>query len=255
MMPLLQVQAPATRVALPVLSRLQDDRKRFAEFISFGQVALLTLIGGLFAVLFAQAGSVVFVMLGPQWTEAVPVFQVLLVAGFFQAATYAVSWVFLAKGLTRTQFVYALVTRPVLAVIIVIGSTWGLLGVAVGYAVGVALAWPVALVWIARTSDAPAGRMFRNGLRTGLVFSAASPLPSLSTVALPDDAHALRLVVGVVAVLGATALAALVWPPFRRDLAAIAGMRRSFRRSSARPATRRRGTTAQPPARPPARLP
>ncbi|WP_081975324.1 lipopolysaccharide biosynthesis protein [Modestobacter caceresii] len=246
MMPLLQVQAPATRVALPVLSRLQDDRKRFAEFISFGQVALLTLIGGLFAVLFAQAESVVFVMLGSQWTEAVPIFRVLLVAGFFQAATYAISWVFLAKGLTRSQFVYALVTRPVLAVIIVVGSAWGLQGVAVGYAIGVALSWPVALLWIARVSDAPAGRMFGNGLRTGLVFSTASALSFLSTMALPDDAHALRLVVGVLAVLGSTGLIALVWPTFRRDLRGIAGMRRSLRRGSGRPATRSPGDADAP---------
>ncbi|MCZ2825591.1 MULTISPECIES: lipopolysaccharide biosynthesis protein [unclassified Modestobacter] len=246
MMPLLQVQAPSTRVALPVLSRLQDDKKRFAEFISFGQVALLTLIGGLFAALFAQAPSVVRVMLGSQWTEAVPIFRVLLVAGFFQAATYATSWVFLAKGLTRSQFVYALVTRPVVAVLIVVGSIWGLQGVAAGYAVGAALVWPVALLWIARISDAPAGRMFRNGLRTGLVFSAASALSYLSTVALPADAHALRLVVGVAAVLAATGLTALVWPTFRRDLRDIAGMRRYFRRGQRRPADRTAGDAEEP---------
>ena len=34
MLPLLQLQAPATRVALPVLSRLQDSRDRFNAFIA-----------------------------------------------------------------------------------------------------------------------------------------------------------------------------------------------------------------------------
>lgn len=236
MMPLLQVQAPSTRVALPVLSRLQDDRRRFAEFISFGQVALLTLIGGLFAVLVAQAPSVVAVMLGSQWTAAVPIFQVLLVAGFFQAATYATYWVFLAQGLTRSQLIYSLVTRPVMVGLIVVGSLWGLQGVAVGYAVGTALSWPVALLWIRRVSDAPAGRMFCNGLRSGIVFGLAAAASWAATFRMPDDAHGLRLIAGAVVVVAAAGLLALLLPAFRRDLVGILRIREHLRRRPARTA-------------------
>ncbi|WP_081788423.1 lipopolysaccharide biosynthesis protein [Candidatus Blastococcus massiliensis] len=236
MMPLLQVQAPSTRVALPVLARLQDDRKRFAEFIGFGQITLLTLIGGVFAVMFAQAHALVAVMLGDQWMEAVPIFRALLVAGFFQAAGYATSWVFLAKGLTREQFRYALTTRPVLAAIIVGGSAWGLQGVAVAYTVGAALLWPTALLWIRWVSDAPVATMFWNGVRTGAVVTVAAALSFASTAAFPADAHAWRLLIGTLAVLVAAVVIALVWPAFRRDLLAIAAMRRYFGSRSRRSA-------------------
>ncbi|WP_167760842.1 lipopolysaccharide biosynthesis protein [Geodermatophilus sp. DF01-2] len=236
MMPLLQVQAPSTRVAIPVLSRLQDERRRFADFLCFGQVVLLTLIGGLFAVLFAQAPDVIHFALGPQWTEAVPLFRILLVAGFFQAASYATYWVFLADGLTRSQLRYALATRPVMAGLIVAGSYWGVHGVAVAYAISAALSWPASLLWIRGASDAPVGRMFRNGLRAGLVFTVAAALSVLSTVPMPADAHLLRLVTGALVVVGATALAAVVLPTFRRDLRDVAALRQHLRRNRGRPA-------------------
>lgn len=67
MMPLLQIQAPSTRVALPVLSRLQDQRERFASFINVGQTALIGVVGFAFAALGAQAPAAVSLFLGPQW--------------------------------------------------------------------------------------------------------------------------------------------------------------------------------------------
>jgi PST family polysaccharide transporter len=233
MMPLLQVQAPSTRVALPVLSRLRGQPSRFAEFLCFGQIVLLTLIGSGFAVLFAQAPAVVFLALGPQWTAVVPIFQVLLVAGFFRAAAYATYWVFLDEGLTRAQFRYALATRPLIVASVVIGSFWGVQGVAVGYTVGAAVAWPVALLWIRKVSEAPAGRMFRNGLRTGVVFSLAAAVSMVSTAGLPADAHVLRLMAGAAAVAGVGLVTALVWPVFRRDLLAIVALRRHLPRTRA----------------------
>ncbi|MBB3676978.1 lipopolysaccharide biosynthesis protein [Modestobacter versicolor] len=217
MMPLLQVQMPSTRVALPVLSRLQDQRERFADFLLFGQVVLLSLIGTVFGVLVAQAPDVVHLALGPQWPEVVPLLRILLVAGFFQAAGYATYWVFLAKGLTRTQFVYALVTRPVVAAMVVAGSVWGLRGVAVAYAAGAALSWPTALLWIRRASDAPVGRMFGNGLRALVVFGTASAVSWLSTRELPADAHVLRLLVGALVLVAVAGLLVLLWPAYRRD--------------------------------------
>ena len=106
-------------------------------------------------------------------------------------------------------------------------------GVAVGYTVGAAVAWPVALLWIRKVSDAPAGRMFRNGLRTGVVFSLAAAVSMVSTAGLPADAHVLRLMVGAGAVAGAGLVTALVWPVFRRDLLAIVALRRHLARTRA----------------------
>jgi O-antigen/teichoic acid export membrane protein len=235
MMPLLQVQAPATRVALPVLSRIQAERRRFADFVCFGQLALLTVVGLPFAVLFAQAPAVVEIALGPQWEESVPLFRVLLVAGFFQAATYAVYWVFLAQGLTGSQLRYALATRPAMALLVVAGSLWGVQGVAVGYTLGIALAWPLALWWIRRVGNGISMRMLRTGLRSGSGFALASGASYLATREMSGADAWLLVAVGTVVVLAVVALLTLL-PPYRRDLVALADLRKHLSRRPRRPA-------------------
>lgn len=231
MMPLLQVQAPSTRVALPVLARLRDDRARFAEFLLLGQVALLTIVGTAFAVLFAQAPAAVAVALGPGWTEAVPLFRILLVAGFCQAATYAVNWVFLASGRTRSQLRYALATRPALAAVVVAGSAWGVQGVAVAYAAGLALCWPVALLWIRRATDAPVGAMLGNGLRVGALAVAVGAGAWAAGLPVAAGPAGVQLLAGAVGGVAALTAVGLLWPAVRRDLRAVAGLRRHLRRA------------------------
>ncbi|MGI9822604.1 lipopolysaccharide biosynthesis protein [Agromyces sp. Marseille-Q5079] len=238
MLPLTQLNAPSTRVALPVLSRLQDQRDRFNAFISFGQSILLMAVSFTFAFLGAQASSVVELALGRQWLEVVPLFQVLLVAGFFQASSYAVYWVMLSKGLARANLHYALATRPAMILLIILGANWGVGGVAVAYTTAIVLIWPVGLIWISRVSDAPAKVMFLNGVRMLLVFGLGAGVSWASTLALPVDALVLRLVVGLSSLIGWVVLVALIWPRFRADLITLAQARRHFGRRAGGATTR-----------------
>ena len=232
MMPLLQLQAPATRVALPVLSRLQDARDRFNSFISFGQTAVLALVGMVFALLGAQASALVQIALGPSWLGAVPIFQILLIAGIFQAASYPVYWIFLAKGLTKSNLYYALVTRPLMVGLIILGSVWGVYGVAIGYTVSIALGWPAGLIWISRVADVDTRQLFNNGVRMFVAFGAAALASYASTMELPADEPLLRLVIGSVVLLAALALEGLCWPRFRADLRALLAARRFLSRGT-----------------------
>ncbi|MCF6736934.1 lipopolysaccharide biosynthesis protein [Blastococcus sp. KM273129] len=237
---LLQLQAPSTRVAVPVLSRLQSQPRRFSDFVSYGQVVLLTLIAVMFALLVAQAPSVVHIVLGDQWADVVPLLRVLLIAGFFQSAAYAVYWVFLARGLTRSQLRYALVTRPAMVLLVIAGSSWGVQGVAVAYAVAAACAWPVALWWIRRAVEGLSGRLFGNGVRAGVLLALAATGSHLAVLPIPADAHLLRLLVGSAGVLAVVVALGLLWPAFRRDLGAIAALRGTVR------SARGGGTTTEP---------
>lgn len=226
-MPLVQVQAPTTRVALPVLSRLQGEPERFSAMLLKGQLMLLTLIGLAFAVLFAQAPSAVRVVLGPQWGATVPLFRLLLVAGFFQAATYAASWVFQSRGLTGSQLRYSLATRPVFVLAVVVGSLWGPAGTAIAYTLSVAVAWPVSLLWLSRVGEVPTGRMLANGLRTGVLASTAAVASWVVThsVAMPA---ALDLVVGGIVALLVGAAAFAVVPSYRREAPVLAAAARKL---------------------------
>ncbi|MEZ0491223.1 oligosaccharide flippase family protein [Kineococcus sp. TBRC 1896] len=232
-MPLVQIQAPTTRVALPILSRVQDDPKQFTRMLLRGQLALLTLIGLVFAVLFAQAPAAVRVLLGPQWGDVVPLFRILLLAGFMQAATYAASWVFQARGLTGSQLRYSLATRPLFVVAICIGAAFGPTWTAAAYAGSLLAGWPLSLWWLRRLGGVPTGRMARNGLQGALLATTAGAASWGAThvVTLPP---VLDLVVGGLAVALTAAIAFALVPSYRREVGAVKKTlsRRKSRKSS-----------------------
>jgi PST family polysaccharide transporter len=219
-MPLTQLNAPATSVALPVLSRLHDDPARYAAFLLRGQAALMHFLIAVFAFACAQAGPLIVLALGAQWTEAVPMFQALAVGAVFQSAGYAAYWVFMSKGLTASQLRYAVVSRTLVIACIGFGAQWGALGVAAGYAVGSALSWPLSLWWLGRISDAPVRGMGSIGMRAIVGYALCGVASYAASVQWAGPLPA-RLVLG--AFTGAAVFAAVcaLWPAFRRDVADI----------------------------------
>ncbi len=98
---------------------------------------------------------VVRIMLGPQWQEAVPIISLFATAGLLTTFSFVGYWVYLARGLGRQLFVYTIVTTCIKIVCIVVGSTFGVLGVAVGFTVAPAIAWPLSLSWLSRITPLP----------------------------------------------------------------------------------------------------
>lgn len=226
LLPLNQINAPSTRVALPVLSRLQDDRARYAEFIILGQKIMLHVVTFILAFACAQALPIILISLGDQWVGSAPIFQILSVSGFFQAAAYATYWVFLSKGIMRQHLYYSLATRPLLIVLVIVGAIWGVYGVAAGYSIGVALIWPAGLLWLSKVSDAPVREMFFSGGRAVIGYGVGTVASWAGTLWVPADDPLLSLVVGFGILLATTGLVMLVWPQFRRDVVSIAQARR-----------------------------
>jgi O-antigen/teichoic acid export membrane protein len=229
LLPLNQINAPSTRVALPVLSRLQDDRERYARYITLGQLIMMHVVSIVLALAAAQATPIIALSLGNHWLDSARIFQILSIAGFFQAAGYATYWVFLSKGLMRENLHLSLIVRPAMIALILGGSLWGVYGVAVAFSVGTALAWPLSLWWISRVSDAPAREMFFAGARAALCYGMAGAASWAATLWVPEGMPLVSIVLGGVALLAAVALLGLLWPAFRRDLVAIASSRKFLR--------------------------
>jgi PST family polysaccharide transporter len=229
MMPLNQINAPATTVALPVLSKLQDEPPRYAAFLLRGQTVMVHIVTAIFAFACAQAHPLIVLFLGEKWQPAVPIFQILSVGGIFQVVAYASYWVFLSQGLARAQLTYSVVARVLIIACIFGGSQWGALGVAAGYASGLALIWPLSTVWVSRVGKAPGAAMFNNGLRAILGYGVCA---LVSWAAARQWAHTpvMELVIGAPAILLAFGVVCLLWPAFRRDVQTIMHSRELLRR-------------------------
>lgn len=222
MVPLTQLNAPATTVALPVLSRLQDDPARYSAFLLRGQATLMHLLMAGLAFGCALADPLIDLVLGKAWAPAAPLFRILLVGGLFQAAGYAAYWVFLSRDLTGPQLRYSIVSRVLVIACIGIGAQWGVTGVATGYSTGMAISWPLVLWWLARCCPgAPTGGMLRGGARAMAGYGLCGLAAHVASLPLAGLPAPWVLLAGATAMAATFSLLCLLWPAFRRDVAGI----------------------------------
>lgn len=229
MTPLAQLRTPMTSVALPVLSRLQDDERRFEEFIVRAQLAIgYTLVVGL-ALIVGAAEPITRVFLGERWDAAAPVLRFLAVAGAFSLLAFVGYWTYLSRGLTASLFRYSLVSMSIKVVAIVVGSHWGITGVAIGAAVAAGISWPVSLRWLARLTAFPARRLTAGALRILALALAVAAFAGGASALTATAPPALRLAASVGGGVIAYGLSVAV-PRVRRDLVGVLELGRSVLR-------------------------
>lgn len=135
MLPINEILRPLTNVSVSALSALQDDKPKYNRYVLrlTDLVATLTFPITLFCLV--EAGSLIRILLGPNWLDAVSVFRALAIAGFFVPVGGVQGIVLLSLGRSRRYRNYQF--GMVLAVVVGVlgGLKWGLNGIAVGYSI------------------------------------------------------------------------------------------------------------------------
>lgn len=221
MTPLTQVRSPLQSVALPVLSRVQQDQPRFEAYVTAAQLALGFLFGIPVAIVAGLAEPAVDIMLGSRWAEAAPLLRMFAIAGILTTVSFVGYWVYLARGLGADLLRYSIVTALIKVVCVVVGSFFGVLGVAIAFAVHPAIAWPISLAWLSRITPMPRRQLYQGAGRI-IAVSAAAGLAAWGVAqALAATDAWVQLGVGLVAGLAVSA-AALTIPVYRRDAKTLA---------------------------------
>ncbi|MHC9045965.1 lipopolysaccharide biosynthesis protein [Microbacterium saperdae] len=224
-----QLATPLTRVALPMLSRYQDDivamRARLLalmRLLSFG-------LGGLILFIGANSAHVVEVALGSQWASIAPLLSLLAVGGFFQAVGYVYYWGFLSLGKTGLQLRFSLWTRPIMVVLIVVGALFGVEGVAIGVSAGMAVNWLIlTTLALPRVGIAP-GNFAAVCVRAVIAWAPiAVAVNIIQTMYLPEMFALAAVAVNFLVTL-AFMTVFLSLPVYRRDLRSILETLRSTR--------------------------
>lgn len=223
-LPVNQIFGPLTNVALTTLIRV-DESNRFNRTIEKIQLMLgySAVIGFSFVIILAE--PIINILLGHQWEPVVPLLQTLCMGTAFQAATFVSYWVFLAKSQTQELLSYNLVTKGVVLVLTFAGCILGASGAVWGYALGLALAWPVSLIWMRRCA-VPAARLFQGGIRFIGVGASAASLGLLAPLILGLPSLTAALIGWVVGILSP-----LLIPQIRKDINMILGTLRSMTNS------------------------
>lgn len=219
MTPVSQVRAPSTTVALPVLARLRDEPARFAAFVSRGQLALAypVMLGA--ALLVGTAAPASFLLLGPGWSGVEPVVRLLATSALMQTLAYVGYWVYLTCGLTPQLLRFTVVTIAVKVVLVLVGSQWGVVGVAAGFTLAHTLEWPLSIAWLSRLAPIDGRGLARGAMRVLVLGGAVAGAAHVASGLV--DGPWLATLAGVGAGLGAVA-AMLVVPRYREDARDVA---------------------------------
>ncbi len=152
LLPIQQINIPLTSVAVPALSRIQNQPERYRSYYRRG--VLLTVAGGMPIVvfLFVAAEKAILTFLGSQWLDAVPIFQALGPAAFIGSFNVATGWVYVSLGTTRRQLSWGLFSSVLIALAYVIALQWGPIGVALSFSASLFVLWLPSVVYCFRRS-------------------------------------------------------------------------------------------------------
>jgi O-antigen/teichoic acid export membrane protein len=132
-------------VAFSALSRVQNDSKRFKNYFIKGYSLVLgftlpiTIACGLFA------DDIVRIILGPQWSAAVPIFRLLAPTIAIFAIINPLGWLLNSLGLVERGLKIAIVFAPTMIAGYIIGLSYGPKGVAFAYSAVMAL-WVIPFI-------------------------------------------------------------------------------------------------------------
>ncbi len=142
----------ADRVLFPAMAAVQHDKSRImrAYATSSAFVVLITVPASV--VLFSGAADVVALLLGPQWTAVVAPLQVFAIA-LIPRTSYKISGSFTrARGAVRGGAVRQWAYAVEVIVFCLIGSHWGVFGVAIGASVAILIHYFVMVQYSAQVA-------------------------------------------------------------------------------------------------------
>jgi O-antigen/teichoic acid export membrane protein len=228
LVPFSRIAAPLQQVFFPAFSRM-DDKERMADMWVrvmrlVGAISIPALVG-----LAIVAPEFVDVVLGDKWHAAIPVIQILAWAGLVQSLQTLNGEILLALGkaswllgFTALWFVGSLTS-------FLVGVHWGIIGVAVAYAVVTTVIEPIRAYLACRALGFPLWRFVAafGGVAQATAIMAAVVLAARQALVAEDVPQAVTLVLLIV--LGAAVYTpCCLWraPEIRELMKGLAARRR-----------------------------
>lgn len=135
MLPIRQINGPMGAVAIPALSRLQNEPERFRHYYCKG-ISLMTSIGmPIVAFTFVEADKLVLLFLGDQWVAVTPLFRALAPSAFIGTFNVVFGWIFIPLGLVERQLRFLAASTVITIFSFLVGLPWGAYGVALAFSI------------------------------------------------------------------------------------------------------------------------
>jgi O-antigen/teichoic acid export membrane protein len=139
MQPLNQIKLPLTHLAMPVLSSLKNEPDRYRNYFNKLLDISISLALPVAVYCFLESEFLIHLILGPKWMEAVPVFRILAIGGIFISASFLPGLALLSHGYSKKYMQLLIATSIIQSVSFVVGSPFGITGMALAYTISSAL--------------------------------------------------------------------------------------------------------------------
>lgn len=141
------INAAVGGITFSALSRLREDPVKFRSYFlkAYSLVNAMTAPITIFAAVFAV--DIIRLLLGPQWFNAVPIFQLLTPTVLIFGIVNPIGWLMYADGLFYRSMLISFVIAPLLIVAYIIGLPYGATGVAFAFSAAMTLWLVPHVIW------------------------------------------------------------------------------------------------------------
>jgi O-antigen/teichoic acid export membrane protein len=220
-LPLVRLVTPIQDTLFPAFSQFQDDRRRLADLWLRSNRVVMAIVAPVIVGLAITADDAVDVVLGARWHGVAIILQVLCPYALMICAGTLGQSVLVALGRTRPVFwLWVVMTFANIGAFLV-GTSWGVVGVAAAATIVMAPLQLTLLALVVRSLDVPLREVFASmrGVTEAVLVMGLAVLALQAELMNSVDSPALRLVLCIAA--GAAVYVPLcIWraPEIRRDL-------------------------------------
>jgi PST family polysaccharide transporter len=211
-----QITAPTCSVAIPALSRIQDEPELFAQYYLKIMNLIVWIIASLFAFLFVAATPVIVLVLGAKWREAAPVFQLLTISALGQVFLESTLWILISHGQSARLLREMLIFSPIMLGSFVAGLPFGIKGVAFSLSFTLLCTIPWILKFAFHATNLTLSRLFHAIVRPILLAVTGALFAKLALYYLNPQGAIPQLVVAALSFLAIYSVSALI-PSFREE--------------------------------------
>jgi len=139
LLPIAQINAPISSVAVPTLSRLQHDPQQFRHYYLKALSIVTFLTMPLIVFMIVASEEIIGVILGSEWGGASILFRLLSISAIVQPICNTTGWLYISRGKTDRMLKWGLFSSSWLVASFFVGLPHQASGVALSYAIGMLL--------------------------------------------------------------------------------------------------------------------
>lgn len=188
-------------VMFPALSRVQNDPARFRNYFLKGYGLFLALVVPITMACVLFADDIVRVLLGRQWTSAVPAFRLLAPTILAFALINPLAWLMTASGHAIRSLKIAFLIAPVVVTGYLVGLPHGAQGVALGFSIAMLLLVAPVMQWAKHGTLITFKDMMRTAIHPAISILVGAALALAAGLMMRDVGSALLRLIVVTAVL------------------------------------------------------